>query len=114
MPLWTRQELDAQGIKLLCQLSDNHLFLLLFNKIERENPFRKRGDESKIFMLICGMEFCQPADRMDVGRITCNSKHACDRKVEWLSMEGKAPSDRGEFRPVEVPPVTVEAGSPVR
>ena len=60
------------------------------------------------------MEFCQPADRMEVGRITCNSKHACDRKVEWLSMEGKVPSGRGEFRPVEVPPVTVEAGSPFR
>ncbi len=39
---------------------------------------------------------------------------ACARKVEWLSMEGKVPSGRGEFRPVEVPLVTAEAGSPFR
>jgi hypothetical protein len=28
-----------------------------------------------------------------------------------MSVEGKVPSDRGEFMPVEVPQVTVEAGS---
>ena len=34
------------------------------------------------------------------------------RKVEWLSMEDKVPPDRREFKPVEIPPATFEAGSP--
>ena len=86
----------------------------LFNKIEREIPFRKGGHENEILMLICGIAICQPADRMEVGRITCDPMHACVRKVKWLSVEGKLPSGRGEFMPVEVPLVTIEAGSSLR
>ncbi len=37
--------------------------------------------------------------------------YARARKVEWLSMKNRVPTDRGEFRPVEVPLVTAEAGS---
>ncbi len=36
------------------------------------------------------------------------------RKVNWLSMEDKVPSGRGEFKPVEIPPTTFEAGTPFR
>ncbi|AKA48083.1 hypothetical protein IX51_02075 [uncultured archaeon] len=39
---------------------------------------------------------------------------SCVRKVRWLSMEDIVPSGRGEFKPVEIPLVTVEAGSPFR
>ncbi len=36
------------------------------------------------------------------------------RKVRWLSMEDKVPSGRGEFKPMEIPPVTFEVGSSLR
>ena len=39
---------------------------------------------------------------------------ACVLKVQWLGMEIKVPLDRRGFMPVEVPLVTVEAGSPLR
>ena len=51
---------------------------------------------------------------MEEGRITCGSMRACVRKVKWLGMEIKVPPDRREFMHVEVPLVTVEAGSPLR
>ena len=35
-------------------------------------------------------------------------------KVRWLSMEDKVPSGRGEFKPMEIPPVTFEVGSSLR
>ncbi len=53
-------------------------------------------------------------DRMKEGRITYSSMHACARKVEWLSTGNGAPTGRGECKPVEVPLVTVETGSPFR
>jgi|ACXK01.1.fsa_nt_gi hypothetical protein len=51
---------------------------------------------------------------MEEGWITRGSMRACVRKVHWLSMESKVPPGRREFMPVEVPLVTVEAGSPFR
>ena len=85
-----------------------------FNEIEREIPSEREGMKVKLFLCFLETLQCSPADRMEEGRITCSSMRACFRKVEWLSMEIKVPPDRREFMPVEVPPVTVEAGSPFR
>ena len=67
----------------------------------------------KVKLFLCFLETlqCSPADRMEEGRITRSSMRACVRKVEWLSKEIKVPPDRREFMHVEVPLVTVEAGS---
>ena len=69
-------------------------------------------DESEPICTVDRYNPCPLADRMEVGRITYCSMHACVRKVEWLSMEDKVPPDRREFKPVEIPPATFEAGSP--
>ncbi len=69
-------------------------------------------DESEPFYITEEYISCQLVDIMKEGRITYISMYACARKVEWLSMEGKVPSGRGECKPVETPPVAFEAGSP--
>ena len=68
----------------------------------------------KLFLCFLETLQCSPADRMEEGRITCGSMRACGHKVQWLSMESRVSPDRREFMPVEVPPLTVEAGSPFR
>ncbi len=39
---------------------------------------------------------------------------ACIRKVRWLSVRDRVPSDRGDFKPMEIPPATFEVGSSLR
>ncbi|MCL5785494.1 MAG: DUF1415 domain-containing protein, partial [Candidatus Thermoplasmatota archaeon] len=67
---------------------------------------------SEPFYVVIGCNFCPLADRSERGRIAYCSMRACIRKVRWLSMEDRVPSDRGEFTPVETPPAVAEAGSP--
>ena len=85
-----------------------------FNEIEREIPSEREGMKVKLFLCFLETLQCSPADRMEEDRITCGSMRACVLKVQWLNMEIKVPPDRREFMPVEVPLVTVEAGSPIR
>jgi hypothetical protein len=85
-----------------------------FNEIEREIPSETEVMKVKLFLCFLETLPCSHADRMEEGRITCGSMRACVHKVQWLSMEIKVPPDRREFMHVEVPLVTVEAGSPLR
>ena len=62
--------------------------------------------------MVSGYNTCPLADISESGRIAYCSLRACIRKVEWLSMEDRVPSGRGECKPVETPPAAFEAGSP--
>ncbi len=84
-----------------------------FSSFERKVPFWK-GMRANIFV--------SRADKVSVHWQTEWKKvgsHIAPcmpaiRKVRWLSMEDKVPSGRGEFKPMEIPPVTFEVGSSLR
>ncbi len=84
-----------------------------FNSLEREVPFQK-GTGANIFV--------SRADKVSVHwqtewkRVGSHIAPCMPaiRKVRWLSMEDKVLSGRGEFKPMEIPPVTFEVGSSLR
>jgi hypothetical protein len=69
---------------------------------------------SENLMILQKILLCPLADRSETGRIAYCFMRACIRKVRWPSMKDRVPSDRGESKPMEIPPETFEVGSSLR
>ena len=86
-----------------------------FNILEREFLYHKVGDENeRKYKMVVRILFNPLEGRSEIGRIAYCFMSACVRKVRWLSMTDRVPSDRGEFKPMEIPPETLEVGSSLR
>ena len=89
--------------------------ILTFDTVSRKSHILQGWGEKERKCYVSLKILLRPlADTNESSRIAYCFMRACIHKVRWLSVKNRVPSGRGEFKPMEIPPATLEVGSSLR